>query len=406
MVNKINVIDSESESYSWSFLILMALLMSFVALSIDVMLPALTPIGNELKVTNSNDVQKIITTIFLGMSFGLILFGPLSDSYGRKKSIYFGLIIFSIGCLVSAFSHSFDMMIVGRFIQGFGAASCRVITMSMIRDKYSGSVMAKMMSLIMIVFILVPALAPLLGQLVLFFAHWRSIFFLMFFLSFIGLFWLMFGQEETLDLEKRLDFSLSTILSGVRETLINPISRYYMIASGLMFGAFVGYLGSVQPILQVQYKLDNLFPVAFGALALVIGLSSFVNSRLVIRFGMRSLSKLALILIIIFAGVALPFFFYYNGHPPLIFFMGYLSFTFLCTGILFGNFNALAIEPLGHIAGVANSVISSLQTFISVICGGLISSLYDQTILPMTFGFLVLGLMSLMMVILVERKTS
>lgn len=386
------------------FVILMATLMSLVALSIDAMLPALAQMGTSLAVSNVNDTQFIISTVFLGMALGLMIYGPFSDSYGRKSAIYLGVSIFIAGSLVSLFATDLPVMLAGRILQGFGAASCRVITLAMIRDKFEGREMARVMSLIMIIFIMVPALAPSIGQGILLIADWRAIFALFIGVAIVGLLWLHFRQPETLPREKRLEFSLATIKAGSLETLANPVARGYMLASGLIFGAFVGYLGSAQQILQVQYQLGEMFSIYFGGLALAIGFASYANSKLVMKFGME---RLCLVSLTLLSSTSLLFYFYAQnagGHPDLVALMGYLLVTFFGFGILFGNFSSLAVQPLGHIAGVANSVIGSVQTFLAMGLGGLIGHLYDGTVLPLVLGFLILGSASLALTIYTSRK--
>jgi DHA1 family bicyclomycin/chloramphenicol resistance-like MFS transporter len=387
--------SQSSKKSNREFVGLMALLMSLTALTIDAMLPALSQIGVSLEVQNPNDVQLVVSTIFLGMAVGLMLYGPFSDSFGRKKAVYLGMSFYLIGSMVSFFSTNFTVMLVGRVLQGFGAASCRVISLSMIRDKFEGREMGRIMSLVMIIFILVPALAPSIGQAILLFTGWRAIFGLFITLGVGSLLWLHFRQPETLPVNKRLEFSLSTIIAGTLETLKHPVARGYTIASGLIFGAFVGYLSSAQQILQTQYKLGDLFSIYFGCLALAIGCASFVNSRVVLKFGMEKPCFLSLVVLSITSSLFYSYVQIVSLHPTLNLFMGYLLITFFCFGILFGNFNALAVEPLGHIAGVANSVISSIQTLLAVALGGVIGRLYDGTVLPLVLGFLILGVLSL-----------
>ena len=384
----------------------MATLMSFIALSIDVMLPALGVIGRELKVQNPNDVQLIVSSIFLGMGIGLTFFGPLSDSFGRKPTIYLGMFIFLIGCLASIFSSNFEVMLFGRLLQGLGGASCRVTTLSIIRDRFEGREMAKIMSFVTIFFILVPALAPSLGQLILLFFSWRSIFALMFVMGILSVTWLALGLPETLVPEKRLPFSVRTILNGARETLSHRASRRYTLASGFVFGAFIGYISSAQQVLQEQYQLGERFSLVFGFMALAIGVASFANSKWVDRYGMVNLCKKALVVLVSVAALFLPYSYLHQGHPPLFLLVGYLMVTFFCCGILFGNFNALAIQPLGHIAGVANSVISSLQTLMSVGFGGFVGYSYSGTILPIVSGFLILGGCALLLIIGIKEAES
>ena len=384
----------------------MAVLMSFVALAIDAMLPALGEIGRDLAVRDPNHVQFVVSGIFFGMGLGLMFFGPFSDSFGRKPAIYLGMVLFSGGCLLSIFSSSFDVMITGRILQGVGAASCRVVTLSMIRDRFSGTEMAKILSLIMIIFILVPALAPSVGQGILYFGHWRTIFWFILFVGVAASVWFYFGQEETLAEEKRLEFSFGTITNGVMETLKHRVSRGFTVASALVFGAFVGYLSSSQQILQEQYKLGEKFAVVFGVLALSVGCASFANSRWVEKYGMIFLCKKALLGLVSISLVFSSLGILYGGHPPLIATLICLTITFFCFGILFGNFNTLAIQPLGHIAGVANSVISSIQTLLSVAVGGFIAYMYNGTILPLALGFLGFGFLSLLITFNVSKKVE
>lgn len=388
------------------FIALMAALMSMVALSIDAMLPALNIIGQDLNVTNPNDSQLVISSVFLGMAFGLIIYGPISDSFGRKNAIYLGMVIFLIGCLISIFAQDFHHMLIGRVLQGFGAASCRVITIAMMRDQYDGKEMAKNMSLIMMVFIMVPALAPSIGQLVLIFANWHGIFIVLFAIGLLTSIWLHFRQGETLAPEKRVPFSLSNIKRGMIETIKHPEARTYTLAAGIMFGAFIGYLSSSQQILQVQYGTGDLFSVYFGILALAIGFSSFANSKLVMRIPMQALCIAALIVVLSTSILFLIYAEFMDENPGLMSFMLYMLSTFFCFGILFGNFNALAVHPLGHIAGVATSVISTVQTLISVVVGTYIGQHYNGTVMPLVFGFIACTSITLGLVIWLRRTTK
>ncbi len=395
---------TEISKGSGEFITLMALLMSLVAMAVDTMLPAMAQIGTSLGVQNPNDNQLIISSVFLGMALGLMLYGPFSDSYGRKNAIYLGTSFFLIGNLISIFSTDFTFMLVGRVFQGFGGCACRVVTVAMIRDKFKGQAMARVMSLIMMFFIMVPALAPSIGQGILFIATWRAIFGFVFAVAIISLLWLYFRQPETLVEEKRRKFSSSIIIAGIRETFKNRISRTYMIAAGIIFGAFVGYLSSAQQILQIQYGLGESFTIYFGSLALVVGVSTYMNSRLVMKYAMETLCLVGLSILSITSGL---FFFYaksFSGHPSLTALMVYLAIIFFCFGLLFGNFNALAMQPLGHIAGIANSVISSVQTLFSVAVGGLIGQYYNGTVLPLIQGFIICGISALVFIIYPSKK--
>ncbi len=379
--------------------------MSLMALAIDAMLPALSAIGTSLNVQDPNDNQLVISSVFLGMSLGLMLYGPISDAYGRKKSIYLGVFIFLIGDLISLFAQDFSLMILGRLLQGFGAAACRVVSIAMIRDRFSGKEMASVMSLIMMTFIMVPALAPSLGQAILLFAPWQGIFVLLFVFALSAMVWLHFRQAETLAHKNRIAFSYKNVKAGVLETVCHPVARPYTLAGGIMFGSFVGYLSSAQQIFQVQYLSGDMFAIYFGLLALALGLASFSNSKLVHKFSMESLCRVAVSLLSVISLMFFAYAYAHAGKPPFIAFMLYMALTFFCFGILFGNFNTLAVHPLGHIAGVANSVISMVSTFISVLIGALIGQLYDGTILPLVLGFMGCGVLTLVIVMRVPKQT-
>lgn len=386
------------------FIILMAMLMSMVALTIDAMLPALIQISTSLNAEHINDGQLIVGTVFLGMALGQMIYGPMSDAYGRKPAIYLGIIIFLIGDIISITAQDFNIMLLGRILQGMGAASCRVVTLAMIRDCFEGKEMAKVMSLIMMMFIMVPAIAPAIGQGILLFAGWRSIFIFLLVFGLTAFIWLALRQKETLLDKDRIPLSINNIYSGIKETLSTTTTRNYMISGGIMFGAFIGYLTSSQQILQIQYDLGKLFPIYFGILALAIGISSFINSKLVMHF---SLEKLCIFALAAICGLSLMFFgltIVFDGNPSLWFLMPYLIGMFFGFGILFGNFNTLAVQPLGHIAGMANSVISTVQTLISVIIGSFIGQSYDGSVQPLTVGFLVCASLTLVIVIRVYKQ--
>lgn len=397
-------IQMDSHTRSKEFVFLMAMLMSMVALTVDAMLPALAQIGETLNVAHPNDNQLIVAYVFLGMAMGQLFYGPISDAYGRKPAIYLGIIIFLTGALISILSTKFETMLIGRILQGMGAASCRVVTLAMIRDRFSGREMAQVMSLIMLMFIMVPALAPSIGQAILWFAPWQAIFLFLLLFGFIGMTWLALRQEETLSITDRIPLSFSNLWTGIKETLSHPQSRNYTFAGGIMFGAFVGYLTSAQQILQFQYQLGNLFALYFGILALSVGLASFANSKLVMKFSMEGLCVTALYVI---SGSSLTMFTLIYGFkfdPSLWIVMPYLMIMFFGFGILFGNFNTLAVHALGHIAGVANSVISVVQTLLSVLIGGFIGQSYDGTVGPLVLGFTICGVSSLLIAKHIKRR--
>lgn len=385
------------------FIALMAVLMSLLALAIDAMLPALGQIGESFSLTDPNQVQWIITGVFLGMALGLMIYGPLSDAFGRKNVFYIGIGIFLIGDLISLCATDFNTMVIGRVLQGFGAASCRVLTTAMVRDKYQGREMARVMSLMMMLFITVPVLAPSLGQLVLVFFAWPAIFTVLFLIAATAALWLYFRQPETHPAHKRQAFSLVNIRMAIGETLTNADSRSCMLASALVFSAFVGYLSSAQQILQIQYQLGDSFAIAFGALALSMGVSSYINSRLVMIFKLETLCRVSLSAITTLSLLCYVYLILIESEPPLTILLIYLSLVFFFMGTLFGNLNALALKPLGHIAGTATSCISSLQTLISIFIGSIIGQAYQGSVQPLILGFLFTSALALI-ILLIRAK--
>ncbi len=376
----------------FEFVVLIALIISLVALSIDAMLPALPEIASDLNFENVNDAQFVISILFLGMGFGQIVFGPLSDTIGRKPAINIGFIIFILGCLLSIFAQDFDDMMIGRFLQGLGAAGPRIVSIALVRDNYEGREMARVMSFVMTIFILVPVIAPSIGQLIIAYSDWHSIFIMFLLLSVIAMIWFSLRQPETLPLERRIRFSTAQTIRHIKDICLMPAVMGYTITMGLIFGAFVGYLSSAQQIFQVQYALGNQFALYFGVLASSIGLATLFNAQLVMRFGMRRLSRTGMIIIVLLSALFFLLAQHYQGHPPLMALMAYLLGVFFCMGILFGNLNALAMEPLGRIAGLGAAVVGSISTLLSVALGVIVASAYDGTVLPLVAGFAVLSI--------------
>ncbi len=369
------------------FVPLVALLISLVALSIDAMLPALPAIGEDLGVARRNDAQFVITSLFLGLSLGQILFGPLSDRIGRKPAIHLGLALFMAGCLMSIYAQSFELMIAGRILQGIGVASPRIVSVALVRDQYEGRQMARLMSFTMAVFVLVPAVAPALGQAIMWLGDWRMIFASFFIVAAIAFAWFTLRQPETLPAASRRPLSMRAMGSAVLQVLRMRAAMGYTIASGFVFTPFLAYLSASQQIFQEAYRTGAMFPVYFGALALVIGVASLVNGRLVMKYGMRRLSMAAILLStsasLAFWGLTFP----YSGLPPFWLFMVFQLFVFVCLGPLFGNLNALAMQPMGEMAGVGATVVASLATLVSVPLGAAVALSFDGSLYSLAASF-------------------
>ena len=381
------------------FVILMAFMVSVFAMSTDVMLPAMSLIASDLGVTNPNDVQLVISSMFAGFAIGQLFAGPLSDSFGRKPVIYAGYGLFIIGCIIAVVAGDLTTMMLGRFFQGLGVAAPRTVSTSLIRDRFAGRGMAQIMSMVMAVFILVPMLAPTIGQLIIFFFPWRYCFGLLLLMAVTATFWFALRQPETLAVERRRELSLVSLLGAAKDVLGRRIVIGYTLALGLVFGAFVSYLGAAQQIFQDALGVGSWFPLYFGLASIAIGASSALNSMLVMRLGMRRLTMLALLNLTLVSGVFYgAFWIGFNGQPPILLFMSWQLLAFASIGILFGNLNALAMEPVGQVAGMGSAITGFLSTLVSLPFAYVIGQMFNNTVLPLVGGFALLGLAALLTV--------
>lgn len=365
----------------------MACMMSLVALSIDAILPAMGMISSSLKLTSTQDIQLVISLVLLGQGFGQLVFGPLSDTFGRKPLIYAGYSIFLVATVVCMYTTTFEALLIARFVQGFGVAAPRVLTITIIRDKYAGPQMAQVMSFIMVFFILVPMIAPLMGQAILLYAQWQAIFGSMLIFGLFSLLWFAFRQPETLAPTHRKPLKFSVLFSTLKEVLSTPISMAYTLGAGILSGSFISFLASAQQIFGQRYGLDEHFAIYFSGLALVFGIASFFNGKMVVRKGMQYMVFRAFLVLIvcsfIFVGVVIN----QDYMPPLSWTTCYFVMAFACVGVLFGNLNSLAMEPLGHLAGFGAAVVGAVSTLTAVSIAMVIGDLYDDTIWPLAIGF-------------------
>lgn len=386
------------------FTILMAALISVVAISIDALLPAFGYIAKDLaNITHPNQVQYVIGALFLGLALGEVIAGPCSDAMGRKPVLYFGVALYFIGSVVCYFAQTLEMMLLGRFIQGLGVSGPYVSAISIVRDKYSGRDMAKTMSLVMMVFMFVPAVAPSLGQGILYIADWRAIFLMYIAYAIIVALWLCLRLEETLPKEKRIAFSGKSIFHGFKEVITHRVTAPYMVAMGICFGSFIGYLNASQQIFQVQFSTGEMFTLYFGGLAIVLAISSLTNSRIVERLGMHYISLRAFISIVVASAIFLIV--HLAGVQIMLWmFLTYAAVLFFSFGLVFGNLNALAMEPMGHIAGIASAITGSVSSLLSIVVGGFIGQAYDGSLEPIITGFLILCAINIPILIYAQRQ--
>ena len=390
--------QQSTSKISIEFVALMASLMSIVALAIDALLPALSIIGRAVNTTESADNQLLITMIFLGLGCGQLIFGPLSDSFGRKPIVYYGFIIFLIASIICVYAESLTIMIIGRILQGIGLSAPRTISISIIRDTYRGDYMAKIMSFVTVVFILVPIIAPALGKFILNIYSWQAIFYAqLIFAAIIGV-WFWRRQKETLKPEFKVPFSSHIFVDGLKELIKFKETIAFTFISGFITGAFLVYLSTSQQVFETQYGLADEFPYIFAGLAITVGLATFLNGTLVMKFGMRNLAFYSLIA---YSANALIYviLFWSQPNPSIEILLLFLALQFFALGFLFGNLRSIAMEPIGHIAGIGAAITGFIATLLSVPIGTYIGKFVTTTVHPVFFGFSICGCIALLIFI-------
>jgi len=386
------------------FVLLIALVMSLGSLSIDNLLPAFGPIHADFAIPQANDLQLLITAYMVPFGIMQLVYGPLSDAIGRRPTLMIGLGIFVVGGLTAALATSFSMLLVGRAIQGAGLAASRVLSIAIVRDRFAGREMARVMSITMMVFIIVPIIAPATGTLTLLLGSWHWIFGSVVGIAVAVAAWFYARMPETLHPEYRRAFSIGQIASAVRLTVTTRSSIGYATGMGCMFGALMSYINTSQQIFETEvYGLGTLFPLAFGGIATLMGLASFTNARLVRRLGMRRLSHVGICGFTLVAGIQVVVALLFDGRPPLLLYASIFAVNQFLFSLTMPNFNAMAMEPLGAIAGTASSLIGSYTTLIGALLGLVIGRSFNGTVIPLSAGYLCLGAACLVIVLWTER---
>lgn len=385
----------ERSTSQFEFVAMMASLMSIVALAIDALLPALELIGFSIGSTQATDHQLLITMIFLGLGIGPLLFGPLSDSLGRKPVVFMGLGVFVLASFICLNAGSLEWMVMGRILQGIGLSAPRTISIAMVRDSYSGDYMARIMSFITVVFLLVPIVAPAVGQLILDFYDWKAIFYVQLVVTALVAIWFWRRQPETLRPAYRIKLHWSLFYEGTRELMKFKRTLGFTLISGFITGSFIVYLSSSQQIFQHQYGMVDEFPYIFAGLAISIGISTFLNGRMVLRLGMQRLVSIALS---VYFSVSLIYMLLYSDgtNPPVETLLAFFALQFFSIGFLFGNLRALAMEPVGHIAGIGAAITGLISTLMAVPISTYIGKFVTHSALPIFIGFTVCSLISLL----------
>lgn len=383
------------------FIALIASLMAVNALAVDIMLPALPHMAEALNIPGENDRQLVLSVYLMGFGISQLMFGPISDRFGRRAPLLIGLVIYVITAFAAIFSPNFITLLAFRAMQGAGAAGTRVISLSIVRDTHSGRAMAEVMSLVFMVFVAMPVLAPAIGQLLLFAGPWTFTFIFMGIFGALVCTWAFIRLPETLAPENQRPLTIQSITSGFMTVCTNRTSILYAFGSVFMFGALFGFISSSQQVLADLYALGDYFTLAFAGTAGMMAISAFLNSRMVGRFGMRRIAHSAVI--VFFSVSAVWFGLSLLGPVPFPLFMVLLCTVMLMFGLANSNMNALAMEPLGKLAGTASSVFGFIQTFGGAVLGMLIGRMYDGTVRPVAFGFAFMGLLALTAILIAER---
>ena len=383
------------------FVTLIAAMMALTALGIDSMLPALPAIGTSLGVDSANHRQYVITAFLIGFAFAQLAYGPLSDRYGRRPVLAIALASYVATCVLAAASGSFTLLLIARAAMGASAAGARVVSVALVRDCFAGRAMARVMSLAFIVFMAVPLVAPSLGQLVLYAGSWRLIFWGVAGVALIVVTWFWLRMPETLGQDARLSLNPARVLADYGLVLRDRQAVGYTLGIMLLSGGMFGFIGSVQQIMEEVFHAPQLLAVVFPCIASTMALGSLLNSRLVMKVGMRRISHTALTGMILFAAIHLAI--AWSGFESIWSFTLLQALMMGCVGLSTSNFSAMAMERMGEIAGTASSLQGFVTTLGSALIGAAIGQAFNGTTVPLYAGFLLMGLLSFVVVMVTER---
>lgn len=390
-----------SDASAVELVAMVASLMALNALAIDVMLPALEGIARDLSVTHPNDQQLVIVAYILGFGAPQLAWGPLSDRFGRRPVLFAAIGGYTVTGLLTVGVDTFEMLLAMRFAQGIFAAGCRVGAVAVVRDLYAGRGMARIMSLVMTVFMVVPITSPMLGQGILAIAPWKAIFGVIGLAGLTVLVWTFTRLRETLPADRRSPLAPRRIGAAYASVIKTRVTFGYMLASGVIFAALFAFISASEQIFREVFGKEETFVFWFAGVALALSAANFANSRLVRRFGMRRLSHGALVGFTALALLLLALMSFVGERFEI--FLPLFAGLFALFGLIGANFNAMAMEPLGKIAGTASAAYGFATTTVSGVIGGAIGRAYDGTTAPLLLGFAGLGATCLVIVTVTER---
>ena len=378
---------NQQKIYYLELIVLLALMTSLGALSIDLQLPAMPEIINSFGVTEANQQQWMITAYMMGFAAAQIFYGPLSDSYGRKAILMFGLLLYVAASFACLLAESYHVFLLARAGQGVGAAAVRIMVNAITRDFFAGDEMAKVTSVVMLLFIMVPVFAPSLGSLLMWWGHWSLILYVFIGFGLLVLIWCAFRLPESLKPENRKKLNMKQLKVTFADVVRQPLSMAFAVVSGVIFSGFMAYLNSAEQIFSQLYDAEDSFPVIFGVIALFFGVAAFINSRIVMKYGAIKVTFYAMSVMVLVNIFCLLVVILNHGLPPLWFFALMLVIINVCIGLVYGNVMAIAMLPLGNMAGMGASVIGSISAFLAAGIGIVISQQLATTVTPIIIGF-------------------
>jgi DHA1 family bicyclomycin/chloramphenicol resistance-like MFS transporter len=392
---------SKSDLGMTEFVVMCASLAAVAAMSIDILLPALPVMGAAFGVRDENTRQLIVLVFAVTFAVSQLLYGPLADRFGRKPLLAAGLCLYLVGSISAMFTTEFPWLLGMRVLQGMGASALQVVTLAVIRDCFSGQAMSRVLTFVFTTFMIIPIIAPTIGQSIEFIAGWKGIFVFNTVAAALILVWMSVRLRETLAIEDRRSLALGSLTGAFKEICTNRITAGYAVASTLTLISLFSYIVSVQQVYGELYGLGKLFPLAFGGSSISSAIAALFSARVVRKVGMRPVAH-GTMLIFTVSGLSL-FLLALSGNPPF-----WVTYTLLCIcmmafGILQGNVNAIALEPLGHIAGTASSLFGVVTTTIGTIVGGVVGQAYDGTVVPLSVAFGFGGLFAVFAVLWTER---
>ncbi|MCX7559861.1 multidrug effflux MFS transporter [Sulfitobacter sp. F26204] len=389
------------------FVALVAMMFATIAFSVDAILPALPAISAELSPELPERASLVLTSFVLGMGLGTFIAGPLSDAWGRKRIIYIGATIYIVSAAVAWASSTIEVMLVARVMQGFGAAGPRIVSVAIVRDLFAGRGMAKIVSIVMMIFTIVPAVAPMLGSFIILGFGWRGIFIAFMLFSAISVLWMGLRMPETLPQQNRRPLRVKLLLSALREIFSYPSVRISILVQSLAMAMLFTMLMLVQPIYYEVYDRAASFPYWFGAVALFAGSASLLNAMLVVRYGMRRLVTITLGIQIVLSSTMLAFSLGSLAEPyGFAAFVVFQTCLFFQAGLTLGNLNAIAMEPVGHVAGIAASAIAAVSTVLAAAMASPIGLMFNGTIRPLVTAVLIMASLGFVLMLYLSRHET